>query len=565
MTESAPRYPTSLGTSDADTITLLGQDLAADLMGKVSFGELALWLVTQRRPTSGQVAVFEAVLVALADHGFTPTAIAARLTYLSAPDSVQGALAAGLLGGGSRFLGVTEDTGRFLADALAEAGEPLPADDAGWDAIALAAVRRAREAGRLIPGLGHPVHKVTDPRTPVLIRIAEENGLRGPHLRLFEAIGRVHPQVLGRTLPLNGAGTSGAALADLGLPVGLLRGFALLARTAGLLGQLAEEQRRPIGMDVYLAVDRNADYVPPDPPGPPTPRSINGADMATIAAVIASTHHPFYLRAPHGHRRRTGRRSRTSGCQDRGLPRDPHPGPPGCAGNGRQRPFPPALARQHAAVPDRQGAVLRRELLQRGAGVRPAPDVPARATRSCRPTCSAAGSTPASTWRSATSCGSTTASPARSSPCGPQADLPIVPVYTNIFAPPMPQPRRFVELGQAIRALVEAWPSDKRVAIIGTGHLSLELGGPRQFGPHGPDPEFDRKAVEWIASADLKSALAEVSLDSLWLPGNATHGFMDFMLMMGVAGENVRADYADSLDLFHTMEAYFTWYPEASC
>jgi citrate synthase len=268
MTEPAPRYPTSLGTSDADTITLLGQDLAADLMGKVSFGELALWLVTQRRPTPGQVAVFEAVLVALADHGFTPTAIAARLTYLSAPDSVQGALAAGLLGGGSRFLGVTEDTGRFLADALAREGgvgegRPLPADDAGWDAVALAAVRRAREAGRLIPGLGHPVHKVTDPRTPVLIRIAAENGLRGPHLRLFEAVGRVHPQVLGRTLPLNGAGTSGAALADLGLPVGLLRGFALLARTAGLLGQLAEEQRHPIGMDVYLAVDRNVDYQPP--------------------------------------------------------------------------------------------------------------------------------------------------------------------------------------------------------------------------------------------------------------------------------------------------------------
>jgi citrate synthase len=274
MTEPAPRYPTSLGTSDADTITLLGQDLAADLMGKVSFGELALWLVTQRRPTPGQVAVFEAVLVALADHGFTPTAIAARLTYLSAPDSVQGALAAGLLGGGSRFLGVTEDTGRFLADALAVGvvgGAEMDVDDAGWDAIALAAVRRAREAGRLIPGLGHPVHKVTDPRTPVLIRIADEHGLRGPHLRLFEAIGRVHPQVLGRTLPLNGAGTSGAALADLGLPVGLLRGFALLARTAGLLGHLAEEQRRPIGMDIYLAVDRNADYVPPDPSGAPDP------------------------------------------------------------------------------------------------------------------------------------------------------------------------------------------------------------------------------------------------------------------------------------------------------
>ncbi len=94
-----PAFPTSLGTSDADTITLLGRDLAADLMGQVGFAELAMWLVTLQRPTAAQVRVFEAVLVALADHGFTPTAIAARLTYLSAPDSVQGALAAGLLGG----------------------------------------------------------------------------------------------------------------------------------------------------------------------------------------------------------------------------------------------------------------------------------------------------------------------------------------------------------------------------------------------------------------------------------------------------------------------------------
>src|SRR5213079_2471168 len=136
-----------------------------------------------------------------------------------------------------------------------------PADDKGWDALALDAVRQARAAGKLIPGLGHPVHKVTDPRTPALIRIAEEQGTRGPHLRLFEAIGRVHPQVLGRTLPLNGAGTCGAALADLGLPPGLLRGFALLARTAGLLGHLAEERRRPIAMDIYQTVEDNAVYL----------------------------------------------------------------------------------------------------------------------------------------------------------------------------------------------------------------------------------------------------------------------------------------------------------------
>jgi citrate synthase len=258
-----PHFPTSLGTSDADTITLLGQDLASDLMGKVGFGELALWLVTQRRPAPSEVRVFEAVLVALADHGFTPTAIAARLTYLGAPDSVQGALAAGLLGGGSRFLGVTEDAGRFLAETLAGAGEALPGDDAGWDELALPAVRRARAAGRLIPGLGHPVHKVTDPRTPALFRIAEQEGTFGPHLRLFQAIGRVHPRVLGRTLPLNGAGTCGAALADLGLPPDLLRGFALLARAAGLLGQLAEEMRRPLGPDMYRAIDGNAVYLPP--------------------------------------------------------------------------------------------------------------------------------------------------------------------------------------------------------------------------------------------------------------------------------------------------------------
>jgi citrate synthase len=256
-------FPTSLGTSTADSIGLLGQDLTADLMGKVGFGELAFWLVAMRRPTPGEVRVFESVLVALADHGFTPTAIAARLTYLSAPDSLQGALASGLLGGGSRFLGVTEDCGGYLHDVLSRHEGDLPTTDEEWDALALAAVTETRAEKKFVPGLGHPVHKQGDPRTPVLIGIAEEEGLRGPHLRLFEAIGRTHEQVLGRRLPLNGAGVCGAALADLGLPVELLRGFALLARAAGLLGQLAEERRRPIANDIYLTVDRNAAYVDP--------------------------------------------------------------------------------------------------------------------------------------------------------------------------------------------------------------------------------------------------------------------------------------------------------------
>jgi citrate synthase len=171
-------------------------------------------------------------------------------------------MAAGLLGGGSRFLGVTEDTGRFLAHVLAGIAGPLPAHDEQWDDLARRAVVEQRATGRLIPGLGHPVHKQADPRTAALIELAEREEVRGPHLRLFEAIGRVHPDILGRTLPLNGAGVAGAALADLGLPAELLRGVALLARAAGLLGQLAEELRRPIAPDIYATIDRHTVYQP---------------------------------------------------------------------------------------------------------------------------------------------------------------------------------------------------------------------------------------------------------------------------------------------------------------
>jgi citrate synthase len=262
-TPAAPTYRTGLGASDADHIWLLGHDLAEDLLGKVTFGELAYWMVAKRRPTEGQRVLFEAVLVALADHGFTPTAIAARVTYLSAPDSLQGAIAAGLLGGGSRFLGVTENSATFLNDVITELDE-VPQDADAWDAVATDVVADAKAAGRFVPGLGHPVHKAGDPRTPVLFGLAREHGVFGPHLALFEAIGRAHPAVLGRTLPLNGAGVCGAVLADIDLPLGVARGFALLARCAGLLGQLAEELSDPIANDMYMNIDRNTDYQPPD-------------------------------------------------------------------------------------------------------------------------------------------------------------------------------------------------------------------------------------------------------------------------------------------------------------
>ena len=136
-----------------------------------------------------------------------------------------------------------------------------------------------------------------------------------------------------------------------------------------------------------------------------------------------------------------------------------------------------------------------------------------------------------------------------------------MPIYTNIFAPPLPRPARFVELGRTIREMVEAWPSDLRVAIIGTGHLSLELGGPRQFGPHGPDPEFDRKAVEWIATGDIDG------LPGRGHPGQPAPARQRHPRVHGLHADDGRgrrgrkADYVDTLDLFHTMEAYFTWYP----
>jgi protocatechuate 4,5-dioxygenase beta chain len=145
----------------------------------------------------------------------------------------------------------------------------------------------------------------------------------------------------------------------------------------------------------------------------------------------------------------------------------------------------------------------------------------------------------------------------------PDADLPIVPIYTNIFAPPLPSPKRFWDLGRAIRKTIDAYPSEKKIAAIGTGHLSLELGGPRMFGEHGPDPDFDAKAIEWLSTGNIEAILENVTHESMAGAGNATHGFMDLILMLGIAGPE-EADYVDQLDLFHTREMYMTWYPQKS-
>jgi citrate synthase len=226
-----PSYPTALGASNLTTITLLGEDLAGDVMGTVGFGELAFWLAHPAQAHTGR------------DSGVR-----------------------GGVGRPCRPRLHPQQPGRECALDRVRCRE---VGQAGRDRRGgrPRAGHRARAAGGapVRARARHHVHKQGDPRTPRLFQIAAEEDLFGPHLSLFAAIGRVHPRVLGKTLPLNGAGVCGAALADLGLPLELLRGFALLARTAGLIGQLAEELRHPVANDVFLAVDLNNESVDPDP------------------------------------------------------------------------------------------------------------------------------------------------------------------------------------------------------------------------------------------------------------------------------------------------------------
>lgn len=251
---------TWIGESTADRITIAGRDLAADVMGNMTLTELAFLLITRRMPTSGQRRLVDAVLVSLADHGITPSSLAARLTYTGAPEAIQAAVAAGLLGAGSVFLGPAGDTAEFLAAGLAAS----PGDLRG---AAAAAVAARRAAGLRVPGLGHPVHRDEDPRTVRLYALAAEEGLVGPHLQLLQHVAAVHAEVTGRHLPVNGAGAGGAALADVGFPPASVRGVVLIGRAAGLVAHLVEEAEHPIGMPLWREAERRASGGLPPPAG----------------------------------------------------------------------------------------------------------------------------------------------------------------------------------------------------------------------------------------------------------------------------------------------------------
>jgi citrate synthase len=252
-----------IGSSDRDHITLAGRDLPTEIMGRLTLTELAFLLITRREATASERRLLDAVLVSLADHGLTPSALAARLTYTGAPESFQGAVAAGLLGAGSVFLGPAGDTAQFLADALGGRWRDGLIDDESLRSIAAASVAACRQANRRVPGLGHPVHRDQDPRTARLYELAAAEGMVGPHLRLLGLVAEEHERETGRHLPINGAGAAGAVLVDVGLPPSSVRGFVLIARTAGLVAHLVEEADEPIGMPLWLEIEARAQ--------PPTP------------------------------------------------------------------------------------------------------------------------------------------------------------------------------------------------------------------------------------------------------------------------------------------------------
>jgi citrate synthase len=251
---------TSIGTSSRDAITIQGFDLCDDLIGHVDFGSVAYLLVAGRLPTANEGQLFNAILVSLADHGLTPSALAARLTYTGAPEAVQGAIASGLLGAGSVFLGVFEDSARLLQESL---GPRVECNDGTLRSLALTIVRDHVNRGVRIPGIGHPIHKSGDPRTARLFGLADELRLTGPHVRLLRLIHETAAEDLGKELPINAAGACGALLSDLGFHWSIARGYAVLSRAAGLVGHVWEESQRPLGRQVWEMVESRASYTPP--------------------------------------------------------------------------------------------------------------------------------------------------------------------------------------------------------------------------------------------------------------------------------------------------------------
>jgi citrate synthase len=243
---------TSLCHATADDITVRGRSLPRELIGKLTFTEMIYFELTGRDASPAQRAVLDACLVTLMEHGLTPSAIATRLTYGSAPEAMQGAVAAGLLGVGSTFVGSTEGCAELLA-RIVKAG-PNGRDEA----VAIA------RSNRRLPGFGHPLHKPVDPRTVALLALARTHGIFGAHCAALEQLSAAVDEVAGRSIVVNATAAVAALIADAGLPTEILRGIALISRCAGLVGHIREEQQAPAMRALWDGAETAVPYAAPD-------------------------------------------------------------------------------------------------------------------------------------------------------------------------------------------------------------------------------------------------------------------------------------------------------------
>ncbi len=257
--ETTPR--TSISTSNADTIVVRGEDLAQDLIGKIGFTDYFYLLLTGSRPSNAASAVLNATLVAIAEHGLVPSVQASRMTYAAAPEALQGAVAAGILGCGSVILGASESCGVFLNAIRQRAqGQDI-------ESVAREIITQYRSERRAIPGYGHPLHKVRDPRVSALFDVARQAGADMSFVSVAETVESLLPELTGKPLMLNVSAAIPAVLLGVGFPLSALKGVPLLARTAGLIAHLAEETQTPIGFALSYQAARNAVYEGETPAG----------------------------------------------------------------------------------------------------------------------------------------------------------------------------------------------------------------------------------------------------------------------------------------------------------
>jgi citrate synthase len=255
-------HNSAISTSSETNIVVRGRDLSGELIGRIGFTEHFWLLLTGALPTAAQRRVLDATLVAIAEHGLVPSVQVARMTLAAAPEALQGAVAAGILGCGSVVLGSSEAAGALLASIAARmsAGEAL-------EPAARTIVLSYRAERRAIPGYGHPQHKGFDPRAQRLFEVAAEAGVLGLHVQIARQVEILLPDLLGKPLALNVSGAIPAVLLDAGYPLAALKGVPILARTAGLIAHLLEEQQRAIGFVMSHAAAAAIDYDGAAPPG----------------------------------------------------------------------------------------------------------------------------------------------------------------------------------------------------------------------------------------------------------------------------------------------------------